>query len=163
RDQTGAVLPGAEVTVTQTETGLTRNVLPESTGSSVLTNLPIGPYKFEAALPGFRTYVQTGIVLQVNSNPTINAVLEVGQITEQVEVQANAALVETRNSSVGQVIENERILELPLNGRDVTSLITLAGAAVENGTGGLRNGGGTFISVGGGLGYGVEYSLDGAN
>src|ERR671931_508690 len=66
-----------------------------------------------AALPGFRTYAQTGILLQVNSSPAINVVLEVGQITEQVEVQANAALVETRNATVGAVIENERILELP--------------------------------------------------
>ena len=64
----------------------------------------------------------------------INPVLEVGQVTEQVEVQANAALVETRSQGVGQVIENARILELPLNGRQVTDLITLAGAAVQTET-----------------------------
>jgi hypothetical protein len=61
-------------------------------------------------------------------------VLEVGQVTEQVEVQANAALVETRSSTLGSVIENERILELPLNGRNVTDLITLAGGAVQQET-----------------------------
>ena len=66
KDQTGAVLPGAEVTVTQTDTGLTRNTITDETGSYVLTNLPVGPYRFEAGLPGFRTFVQTGIVLQVN-------------------------------------------------------------------------------------------------
>src|SRR5207244_8175305 len=91
------------------------------TGSYVLSNLPLGPYKLEAALTGFRTFVQTGIVLQVNSNPVINPTLEVGQVSEQVEVQANAALVETRNVGVGQVIEQQRILELPLNGRQVRS------------------------------------------
>ena len=91
----------------------------------------LGPYRIEAGLPGFRTFVQTGIVLQVNSNPVINPVLEVGQVSEQVEVQANAAMVETRNAGVGQVIENESILELPLNGRQVTDLIKYAGAAVE--------------------------------
>ena len=80
-------------------------------------------------MPGFRTFAQTGIVLQVNSSPVINAVLEVGQVSEQVEVQANAALVETRNAGVGQVVENARILELPLNGRQVVELIALAGAA----------------------------------
>lgn len=61
----------------------------------VLPNLPIGPYRLEVSLPGFRTYVQTGIVLQVNSNPVINPVLAVGQVSDSIEVQANAAMVET--------------------------------------------------------------------
>ena len=129
KDQSGAVLPGVEVTATQTETGIARDAVTNETGSYVLPNLPIGPYRLEAALPGFRTYVQTGIVLQVNSSPVINPVLEVGQVSEQVEVQANAALVETRSAGVGQVVENARILELPLNGRQVIELIALAGAA----------------------------------
>ncbi|PYS01073.1 MAG: hypothetical protein DMG12_16115 [Acidobacteria bacterium] len=84
-------------------------------------------------MPGFRLYVQTGIVLQVGSSPVVNPVLGLGQVSEQVEVQANAAMVETRNSGVGHVIENQRILELPLNGRGVTELITLSGAAVQTG------------------------------
>ena len=75
-----------------------------------LPNLALGPYRLEAALPGFRGYVQSGIQLQVNDNPVINVTLEVGQVTEAVEVQANAALVETRNVGVGQTMENERIL-----------------------------------------------------
>ena len=129
-DQTGAVLPGAEVMATQTETGIARMTISNETGSYVLPNLPLGPYRVEVALPGFRTFVQTGVVLQVNSSPVINARLEVGQVSEQVEVQANAAAVETRSVGVGQVIENQRILELPLNGRNVTDLITLGGAAV---------------------------------
>src|SRR5688572_17699318 len=125
RDQTGAVLPGVEVAVTQTETSATRTALTNETGSYVLSNLPIGPYRLEAALPGFRTYVQTGIVLQVNGSPVVNPVLEVGQVSEQVEVQANAALVETRSAGVGQVIENARILDLPLNGRNVIDLVSI--------------------------------------
>src|SRR5687767_6654736 len=87
RDQSGAVLPGVEVTVTQTDTGVQRTTVSNETGSYVLPNLPIGPYRLEAALPGFRTYAQTGIVLQVSADPTINPVLEVGQVTEQIEVQ----------------------------------------------------------------------------
>src|SRR5438045_3621801 len=90
RDQSGAVLPGVEVTLTQTDTALKRSSVTDETGSYVLPDLPIGPYRFETSLPGFRTYVQTGIVLQVGSNPVINAVLEVGQVSEQIEVQANA-------------------------------------------------------------------------
>src|SRR5215471_8231502 len=77
KDQTGAVLPGAEVTATQTDTSAKRMVVSDETGSYILTNLPIGPYRLEVGLPGFRTYVQTGIILQVNSSPQINAVLEV--------------------------------------------------------------------------------------
>src|SRR5262245_29952215 len=90
KDQSGAVLPGVEITATQTNTGAMRNTVTNETGSYVLTNLPLGPYRLEAVLPGFRTYSQTGIVLQVNSSPVVNPVLEVGQVTEQVEVQANA-------------------------------------------------------------------------
>ncbi len=118
QDQSGAVLPGAEVTATQTDTGISRMTITNETGYYVLPSLPLGPYRLEAGLPGFRTFVQRGIVLQVNSNPTINIVLQVGEVSEQVEVQANAALVETRSVSVGQVMETARIMELPLNGRN---------------------------------------------
>jgi hypothetical protein len=163
RDASGAVLPGVEVTATQTETGIARKAVTNETGSYILPNLALGPYRLEAGLPGFRTFVQTGISLQVNSNPAINIVLEVGQVTEQIEVQANAAQVETRSSAVGQVIENERILQLPLNGRQVTDLITLSGAAVQTGESATTSfQGGKTISVAGGLDFGVMYSLDGA-
>jgi hypothetical protein len=163
KDQVGAVLPGVEITATQTETGIARTAISNETGNYVLPNLPLGPYKLEAALPGFRTFVQTGIVLQVNSSPVINPTLEVGQVTEQVEVQANAALVETRRSAVGSVIENQRIVELPLNGRNVTDLISLAGAAVS-----LPPVRAAWflnlnpISIGGQASFGTDYTLDGA-
>src|SRR5437773_171946 len=163
RDQSGAVLPGVEIIATQTDTGVLRNTVTNETGSYVLPNLPLGPYKLEAALPGFRTFLQTGIVLQVNSTPVINLVLEVGQVTEQIEVQANTALVETRSQGVGQVIEQQRILELPLNGRNVQDLVTLAGAAVVAVTPRSNLGSGQLISIGGGLGYATDYSLDGAS
>src|SRR5262245_46387150 len=164
RDQSGAVLPGVEVTATQVDTSISRTTVTNEAGSYVLPNLALGPYRLEAGLPGFRTYVQTGIVLQVNSTPVVNVVLEVGQVSEQVEVQANAAMVETRNSSIGSIIENERILELPLNGRNVTDLIPLAGAAVTQADNTSKTGGGSpMIAVAGGAGWGVDYTLDGAN
>ena len=84
KDQSGAVLPGVEVTATQTATGLVRSAVSNETGSYVLPNLPVGPYKLEASLPGFRAFAQTGIVLQVGSNPVINIGLEVGQVAETV-------------------------------------------------------------------------------
>src|ERR1043166_5533931 len=72
RDTSGAVLPGAEVTVTQTDTGLKRSTVSSPSGAYTLPNLPVGPYKLDVNLPGFKTYSQTGIVLQVDANPVIN-------------------------------------------------------------------------------------------
>src|SRR5262245_42800689 len=69
RDQSGAVLPGVEISATQTDTGIVRTTITSETGSYVLPNLAVGPYKLEAALAGFRTFVQNGIVLQVNGSP----------------------------------------------------------------------------------------------
>jgi hypothetical protein len=137
-------------------------VVTNERGSYVLTNLPIGPYRLEAALPGFRTFAHTGIVLQVGSNPVINISLEVGQVAETVEVQADANLVETRSTGIGQVIDNTRVMELPLNGRNVQELIILSGSAV----GGVvlstpRNYPTDIISVSGGLTNGLTYNLDG--
>src|SRR5262249_4581014 len=112
----------------------------------------------------FRTFVQEGIVLQVNSSPTINAVLQVGQKAELVEVQANASIVETRTVGVGQVMETQRILELPLNGRNVTELITLGAGAVDipqYSSQPRSMQGQAAIAVAGGLPSGVNYSLDG--
>ena len=86
KDQTGAVLPGVEVTATQTDTGIARTTVTNETGSYVLPNLVTGPYRLEAALPGFRSFVQTGIVLQVNASPVINPVFEVGQVRVEVHL-----------------------------------------------------------------------------
>jgi hypothetical protein len=98
-------------------------------GGYLLTNLPLGPYRLEVAKEGFTKAVESGIELQVNADPAVDVALKVGAVTEQVNVEANAALVETRSSGVGAVIENQRILELPLNGRNTADLILLAGAA----------------------------------
>ncbi|HYR84010.1 MAG TPA: carboxypeptidase regulatory-like domain-containing protein [Terriglobia bacterium] len=161
-DRSSAVLPGVEVTVTQTDTGLVRSVVSNETGSYTMTNLPVGRYRLEATLPGFRTYAQTGIILQVGGNPTVNIVLEVGQLSETVEVQADAALVETRSTGVGQVIDNLRVTELPLGGRQLTELIILSGAAVGGGTqNSPRNYPTDIISVGGGSNDGLAFMLDG--
>src|SRR6185369_4985685 len=164
KDQTGAVLPGVEVTATQTDTGIARSTVTNETGSYVLPNLALGPYRLEATLPGFRTYAQSGIVLQVNGSPVINVSLEVGQVNEQVDVQANATLVETRTSTVGSLVENEQILQLPLNGRVVTDLITLAGGAVQQNTTSVNFvAGSPLLAVAGGASFGVDFTLDGAN
>jgi hypothetical protein len=87
-DESGAVLPGVTVTATQTATGFMRTVATDEAGTWSMPNLPIGPYRLEVSLQGFRTYAQTGIVLQVDARPTINAVLAVGNLEETVSVEA---------------------------------------------------------------------------
>ena len=166
RDSSGGVLPGVDITATQTDTGLARTTVTNESGAYVLPNLPLGPYRLDATLSGFRSYGQTGIVLQVNSSPVINPIMELGALSETVDVRADTTLVETRNSTVGAVMTNERILELPLNGRDVSELIMLAGGAVMTSAGrgeGLVGAASPQISVAGGAGFGVDYTLDGAN
>ena len=162
-DESGAVLPGATVTVTQTATGLVRDVVTDSNGAYLLSNLPTGPYRLDVSLQGFRTYVQTGIVLQVGATPTINASLALGAVEESVTVEAAAPLVDVRSAGISNVVEQERIVELPLQGRQVTDLLVISGAAVQTGTVSNRGfPGGVNISVAGGLPTGVGYSLDGA-
>jgi hypothetical protein len=168
RDASGGVLPGVDVSVTQTETGLKRNAITDAEGAYTLPNLPPGPYQLEAMLQGFRTFSQTGIVLQVGASPVINVSMAIGQVAETVTVQAATPLVEMRNLGVGQVMDNKRILELPLNGRNTADLIASLPAAVPqpalNATSRSMGGsqGGIAYSVGGGLSFGVSYVLDGA-
>ena len=162
-DESGAVLPGVTVTATQTDTAFSRTVVTDGAGAWVMPNMPTGPYRLEVALQGFRTYVQTGIVLQVGATPTLNARLAIGNLEETVSVEAATPIVDVRSAGISDVVENERILELPLQGRQVTDLIVLAGAAVQTGTADSRSmQGGVSISVAGGLSFGVAYSLDGA-
>lgn len=161
-DASGSPVPGADVKATQTDTGTVRTAMTGSDGGYVLTSLALGPYRLEVSKSGFSTYVQTGIVLQVATNPTIDVQLKLGAVTETVQVEANAAQVETQNTSIGAVIENQRILDLPLNGRSATDLIQLTGAAIPagpNGTAGFP--GGQNIMIAGGLLSGVGYFLDG--
>jgi hypothetical protein len=168
RDDSGAVLPGVDVTVTQTATGFTRTAVTDAGGGYTLPNLPIGPYRLQASLSGFKTFQQTGIVLQVGSSPTINVTLGLGQLAETVTVQGEAPLIETRNMGVGQVMDNKRIVELPLNGRNAAELLQYLPAAVPvpglnastRSFGGTQ--GGLAFSIAGGQSYGVSYQLDGA-
>jgi Carboxypeptidase regulatory-like domain/TonB dependent receptor-like, beta-barrel len=167
KDASGGVLPGASVSATQTETGFKREVVTDADGLFSFPGIPVGPYKLEVTLQGFRTSVQTDIVLQVNSNPVVPVTLALGEIAETITVQANAQVVETRSLGVGQVMDNKRILDLPLNGRNPADLLQYLPASVpqvqvlaSSTMGG--SGGGQAYSVAGGLAFGVAYVLDGA-
>jgi hypothetical protein len=162
-DESGGVLPGVSVTATQTDTGFTRTVTTGGDGNYVITSLQTGPYRLEMSLSGFRTYVQTGIVLQVGATPTVNASLGVGSLEETVSVEAAAPLVDVRSAGVSEVVEQERILEMPLNGRNVADLVLMVGAAVQSTPNVKSMPGSVFTAVAGGLPFGVAYLLDGAN
>ena len=164
RDSSGGAIPGAEVTATKIDTGAVRTVFSAADGAYALPNLPVGPYQLKVVLQGFNTYIRDGIVLQVGSNPEINVALSIGAISEQVTVTANASLVETRNTGVGQVIDNQRVMELPLNGRQATELIFLSGLATSAPAGDLntnKNFPTVTISVAGGQANGITYIMDG--
>src|SRR5580692_3197948 len=158
KDATGLSVPGAEVKATQTATGAIRTATSGADGSYTFANLPLGPSQVEVNKDGFSKYLQSGIALQVDANPTIDIILKVGAVTEQVQVEADAALVETRATGVSQVIDNTRVLELPLNGRQVSDLIVLSGAAVAGGAqSSQRNYPSASISIAGGLNSSVVY------
>jgi hypothetical protein len=162
-DQTGAVVAGADVRVTQTETGFTRSATSDANGGYVLTNLPIGHYELRASKEGFNKFTQR-FELQVNVNPTINIVLPIGPVTQGVVVAESVVMIDTQNIGVGQVIDQQRIVELPLNGRQATQLIFLAGAANPAPPSDLntnKNYPTITISVSGGLPNGMTYLLDG--
>jgi len=162
-DSSGGVLPGVTVTAIQTETGFRREAVTDETGSYALLNLPLGPYRLEAMLSGFRAYAQTGIVLQVGSNPLIPLTLQLGSVEETVSVEAAAPLVETRNPAIGAVIDNEQVEALPLEGRNPVVLVMMAGAAVDTGNPSSRSlTQSRGIAIAGGQQFGVAYLLDGA-
>jgi len=164
-DPTGKAVVGAEVTMTETDKQLVRATVSNEVGYT-LPNLPVGPYRLEVKAPGFKNYAQSGIVLQVNNNVQINVVMQIGSISERIEVSAFASMVETRENSISPVIDTQRINELPLNGRQATQLIITLGAAAYGDAG--DTGSKTFysstrISVAGGQGNGTAFMLDGGD
>lgn len=165
-DPSGGALPGVSVVMTKTDTGLVRTTVTGADGTYLFPNLPIGPYQLKVSLQGFNTYVRDGIILQVGSNPTVNVQLALGTLGETVNVTADATLVETHSTGVGQVIDNQRVTELPLNGRQVTELIFLSGLATSAPAGDLntnKNFPTVTISVAGGQANGISYIMDGGS
>jgi hypothetical protein len=165
-DASGAAVANAQVTMTDTDKGQVHTTASDSAGHYTLPNLPVGPYRFEAKANGFKDYQQVGIVLVVNNNIQIDAPMQVGSITDRIEVSATANLVETKETSVSSVIDNQRINDLPLNNRQATQLILTLGAAVNadgGDTGSKTFWNATRISVAGGQGNGTAYLLDGGD
>ena len=125
RDESGAVIPGTEIKVTQTATGASRTTTSNEEGQYIFPTLPLGPYVLEATRAGFTSYMQTGIVLQVDSRLNIDIPLKLGSIGQEVTVEANVTQVEARSTGISQVVDNLRVSEMPLNGRNPVELVNL--------------------------------------
>ena len=125
-DPTGAVITGANVTVTNTATNIARTVQTNTAGNYTVPFLAPGLYDVRAEQAGFKAVTRPGVQLQVGSSARINIAMEVGAVTEEVAVTGAAALLTTEGTAVGTVIENKRIVDLPLNGRDYLQLIALS-------------------------------------
>src|SRR5436190_5209867 len=105
-DPTGAVVPGVSITVTSKDTGLTRKATTNQAGSYVATFLPVGQYSVTAEVTGFKKKTITGIVVEVNQEPRVDIVLEVGSVTDSVTVTGETSRLQTENAVVGQVVDN---------------------------------------------------------
>ena len=133
-DSTAAAIPAATVTAVNLATAFTRTTTASATGEYLLTFLPVGSYRVEASAQGFKKFAQTGVVLDVNTNARLDIKLEIGAQAETVEVNSDAPMVNTNDASLGQLITNNDILNLPLVNRDVYTLLTLTpgvGSAVS--------------------------------
>ena len=131
-DEQGASVAGAQIRMTGVETGSVSTAVNNADGVYTIPSLAIGAYTLQATSAGFQTYVQNGILLRVGDQVQINIDMKVGSVSERVEVQASAALVQTQQSSISQVVDQQRIVDLPLNGRDPTQLITISGASTKS-------------------------------
>ena len=129
-DRAGAVLTGARVVVTNVQTNLSRETTTAADGSYHFLALPVGSYKISASASGFRPYSASDLTLQVNDQLRIDITLDVGTVTEEVNVTASAAHIETESTQLGDVIDSKKMLALPLNGRSYIDLLGLqAGVA----------------------------------
>lgn len=126
RDSTGAVVAGARIAVTNEATGISRSVQTDEDGNYVVTQLQPGRYTVSAELTGFRKLERTGVELQVNQRAQLDLEMQVGQVTEVVRVEAAAPLLESQSSSLGSVIQESQVRDLPLNGRNFVQLAILS-------------------------------------
>jgi len=124
-DATGGAVARCAIHVTNESTGQTRDVTAETDGSYVVTLLPLGAYRVEAEASGFKKAVRTGVTLSVQENVRVDFQLAVGAVTEVISVTAEAPLVDTRQASVGALMDSKRMVELPLSGRSPASLLVL--------------------------------------
>jgi hypothetical protein len=169
-DNNAAVVAGATVTVEQVTTGYRQTAKTGGAGDYLFPSLPVGGYQLTVEMSGFSSYVQNGLVLSVGQSASQNVTLSVGEVTQQVTVDANASLVTTDDASVGQLVNQKSMEGLPLDGREAQQLVFLVPGAVNvsdlncgaNCEGGILPGE-QYAKVNGGGANGVYYLLDGVD
>src|SRR5215813_2764605 len=149
RDSAGAVIPGVNVTVTNTGNGQQRQVLTNEQGFYLLPNVPVGTYTVTAELPGFKKFVKTGVQLNAAINIRVDIDLAVGNISEVVEVQATTNEVVAETSVIGRSVGSQEIAQLPLAGRNVALAAQLKAGVTGGRIGANLNSGTNAISAGG--------------
>ena len=163
-DETGAVIPGVTVTVTNEGTGSVRVVSSNETGGYTVVSLPPAVYSVEGELTGFSKSLSAGVRLEVNQTLRVDLSMSVGQVTEVIDVTATLPQLQTDSSTVAATVDNQKVVELPLNGRSFTQLTMLIPGAVA-GTGAMTGfqTSGTAVSVSGLRSEANNYTLDGVN
>jgi hypothetical protein len=166
-DSSGAVVEGATVSAEQSETGLTRTTTTDRTGSYILLELPVGHYQVQVERKDFQIYVQQGLIINVNETATVSVRLKVGKEADRVTVNADADLIQSTDSTLGIVVSEHEILDLPLNGRNFTQLGILQPGVVPL-TPGLAEAGGSLrasqaYAVNGQRPESNNFLIDGAN
>ena len=135
KDPTGAVVPGAQITVLETLTGIKSATATDTAGYYSFPSLPVGHYDLEVKTSGFKDFRQTGLILDVNTALTVDIPLELGEASQEVTVNAAAVQVETTNTQMGEVITDTKMTTVPLNGRSYTDLLALQPGVVPTSSG----------------------------
>ena len=166
KDSTGAAVPGADVTATHQGTQFSRSTRTDATGQYSLPLLPVGDYKLEVALSGFKTHSRTGINLEVGRNARVDATIEAGGVEEVISVVADAPLVDTASSSLSRVVGENEVRNLPLVNRDLYQMLSLTGGVSSNDASNSLGGPEQLTTINGSsraqIGS-VSFQLDGGN
>jgi len=163
-DQSGAAVPGAQVTITSAQTGLNRTVATTDAGTFSVTELPLGTYNIQVSKQGFQTKLSRGVSVDVASIRRVDVQLALGNVEQTVEVTAEVPLVESTSNIMGGTIEGRSVEELPVNGRDFTKLLVLVPGATGDPVGSTDSPGSFgLFSINGNRGRSNNYLLDGTD
>jgi hypothetical protein len=166
KDSQGGVVPGATVTATNTGTQFSRTVVTDDAGEYALRLLPVGNYQVAVTIPGFKNFTQSGIVLEVGRNARVDAIIELGAVSETVSVIGDSPLVDTASATLARTVGQNEVLNLPLVNRDLYALLSITGGVTanssQNALGGPEQN--TTINGSGNAQMGtVNFQLDGGN
>jgi hypothetical protein len=166
-DATGAVVPGATVTATNIATQIKKVAVTGGNGLYSFPNMDIGTYIMEVAAQGFEHYSQSNVVLEVGSSIAINVAMTVGRTDQKIEVQASGLALQTEDATFKQTIDQRTVTEMPLNGRQMTGLITLSGGSTTAPAGDFTGSKYSYqtvsVSIAGGMGNTTMWRLDGGD